>query len=127
MASTAAVRRRGAKAAHRKRVLAGRRALEPVSLAEKVRRAAHWPLHRCLLHDDIAEGGIATVFLTRLAPSGEIALAAFLVDLFALGIKDVTFRHIEPSEFDDFIRGANEALPVRPVDPSYGRRPSEAA
>src|SRR5207253_3762446 len=44
--------RRAAKAARRKQVLASRRAAEPVSLADKVRRATVWPLHRCLLHDD---------------------------------------------------------------------------
>ena len=122
MASNAVARRRAARAIRRKRVLASRRALEPVSLAEKVRRAATWPLHRCLLHDDIADGGIGTVFLTRQSPSGEIAMAAFLVDLFALGIKDVIFRHLEPSGFDDFIRNANEELPVRPIDPSFARK-----
>src|SRR5712691_1872763 len=102
------VQRRAAKAAHRRRVLASRRAAEPVSLADKVCRAAAWPLYRCLLHDDIVEGGIGTIFLARLSPRGEIALAAFLVDLFSLGIKDVVFQHIEESEFEACMASAGE-------------------
>ena len=114
--------RRAAKTAHRKRVLASRRAAEPVSLADKVRRAAAWPLYRCLLHDDIVEGGIGTVFLARRSPDGEIVLAAFLVDLFSLGIKDVVFQHIEESEFESVIASAGEAAPLYPVDPCYARK-----
>src|SRR5712691_7142570 len=92
--------RRAAKAVRRKQVLAARRTAQPVSLADKIRRAAAWPLYRCLLHDDIVEGGIGTIFLARRSPDGELALAAFLVDLFSLGIKDVVFQHIEESEFE---------------------------
>jgi hypothetical protein len=114
--------RRAARTAHRRKLLASRRSAEPESLADKVRAAAEWPLHACLIHGDIFEGGICTVFLSRQSTSGEIALAAFLVDVFALGIKDVFLQLLEPSEFDAFEETAREAAPLRPVEPCYARK-----
>jgi hypothetical protein len=116
-------RRRAAKAVRRRQVLAQRRkAAVPVSLAEKVRCFAGRPLYRCLLHGDPNVSGIATVFLTREAETGQIAMAAFLVDTYALGIKDVVFRLMEPSDFDQFIAMACVAEPVIRVEPSYARK-----
>jgi hypothetical protein len=115
-------RRRAAKAVRRKQVLAQRRKAVPVSLAEKVRCFAGRPLYRCLLHGDPNVGGIATVFLTREAETGQIAMAAFLVDTYALGIKDVVFRLMEPSDFDQFIAMACVAEPVIRVEPSHARK-----
>lgn len=114
--------RRAAKAARRKRVLTERQQATAVPLAEKVRRLAERPLYRCLIHGDASEAGIATVFLAREAETGEIAMAAFLVDTYALGIKDVVFRLLEPSQFDEFISMAQAAAPVVPVDPAYARK-----
>ncbi len=114
--------RRAAKAVRRKRVLAERQQATTVPFAEKVRRLAERPLYRCLLHGDASEAGIATVFLAREAETGEIAMAAFLVDTYALGIKDVVFSLLEPSQFDEFISLARAAAPVVPVDPAYARK-----
>jgi hypothetical protein len=115
-------RRRAAKAVPRRQILAQRRAATAVSLAEKVRRLADRPLYRCFLHGEPFNGGIATVFLTRVAKDGEIAMAAFLVDTYALGIKDVVFQLIERSEFEEFVSMAGAAAPVIPTDPAYARK-----
>ncbi len=113
---------RAAKAVRRKRMLAERQNGTALSLAEKVRRLAERPLYRCLLHGDVSDGGIATVFLAREAETGEIAMAAFLVNVYALGIKDVVFRLIEASQFDEFISMARESAPLAPVNPAYARK-----
>jgi hypothetical protein len=120
MASSIA-QRRALRDARRKKLLGGRRALEPVSLADKVRVAAEWKLHTCALHGDIA-GGICTVYLARQSPVGPLALAAFLVDSFALGIKDVVFDLTEPSEFGEFLEMAGGEVTLTPIEPSYGRK-----
>src|SRR5271170_2928380 len=115
--------RRAAKAAHRRKLLNTRReAATPVSLAEKVRRLATGPLHRCLIQPEMFETGIGTVVLARRAETGEIAMAAFLVDVFSLGIKDVVFQVIEPSQFETYIAMGHEAAPFSAVDPSYARK-----
>jgi hypothetical protein len=111
--------RRAAKAARRKKLLASRRAAEPVSLAERVRRLATGELHCCLMQ---REAGINSVFLARETDTGEIAVAAFLVDAFALGIKDVFFRAMQPSDFEAFLSAALDAAQVAPVEPSYARK-----
>ncbi len=111
--------RRAAKTVRRKKLLASRRAAEPVSLAERVRRLATGQLRCCLMQQ---EAGIKSVFLARETHTGEIALAAFLVDAFALGIKDVFFSVMQPSEFEAFLSAAQDAAPAVPVDPSYARK-----
>jgi hypothetical protein len=111
--------RRAAKAARRKKLLASRRAAEPVSLADRVRRLATGQLYWCLMQQ---EAGINSVFLAREAQTGEIALAAFLVDAFALGIKDVFFNVMQPTDFKEFLGIAQHAAPVTPVEPSYARK-----
>ena len=116
------VHQRAAKAARRKKVLAGRRSAEPVSLAEKVRRLAAAPLLCCLLHRDEAETGISSIFLARVLGAGEIALAAFLIDMLALGIKDVFFRRMDRSDFEIFVAEAETAAPVMSVAPPYARK-----
>jgi hypothetical protein len=121
MASNIA-QQRAARAVRRKGILAERRKATAMSLAEKVRRLAGRPLYRCLLHRDAPDAGIMTVFLAREAENAEIAMAAFLVDTYALGIKDVVFRLLERSQFDAFISMAQEAAPVVPIDPAYARK-----
>lgn len=114
--------RRAAKAARRKKALASRRAAEPVSLADKVRQLAAAPLHCCLMHGDGSDSGMTSVILARVTETGGMAVAAFLIDTFALGIKDVVFRPMEPSDFDDFLAEAQAAAPLTPVDPSHARK-----
>lgn len=108
--------------AQRRTTKAARGKANVVPLAEKVRRLAGGPLYRCLLHGTIKEGGIVTVILARAAETGEIAMAAFLVDIYALGIKDVVFQLFEPSEFDAFVSMAGVAAPVVPINPAYARK-----
>jgi hypothetical protein len=115
--------RRAAKAARRRKLLNTRRAAAtPVSLAEKVRRLATGPLHRCLIQPEMFESGIGTVILARQAATGEIAMATFLVDVFSIGIKDLMFELIEPSEFEFYVATMHQAAPFHPVDPSYARK-----
>lgn len=115
-------RHRAAKAARRKKLLHARRAATPVSLAQKVHFLATRPLHRCLIQPEMFKTGIGTVVLARRVENGQIAMAAFLVDAFSLGIKDLVFHMLEPSEFEAYIAMAHETAPFRAVDPSYARK-----
>src|SRR5690349_13381133 len=97
--------RRAAKAARRKKLLAGRRAAKPASLAEKIRRLATAPLYCCLIQPD---AGISSIFLAREIGICEMAVAVFLVDTFALGVKDVFFSAMPRSDFKEFLSIAEE-------------------
>ena len=60
---------------------------------------------------------------TTLVREGEgTRLSTFLIDVFCLGVKDVTFKWIGAEEFSFFVEKMGAASPLVPVDPSYGRR-----
>lgn len=124
--SSRIARRRADKAARRKKLLAERRKLAQAEsarpLAERVRRLANAPLHSCLMQEGLFERGNGMVILGRRAEPGSLVMAAFLVDVWCLGVKDVIFRQIGLSEMEDFITAMEGAAPFVPVDPSYARK-----
>lgn len=120
--ATNAADRRAAKATRRKRLLKQRSRTAPVSLADKVRYLARGNLRCCLMQQAPPETGISSVILARDAANGQIAMAAFLVDAFALGVKDVMFDVLEPSEFEEHLLLLNAGMPLTPVEPSYARK-----
>lgn len=124
--SSRAVQRRHAKAAHRKKVLAERRRLEPTGagggLAGKVRWAATRPLHACLVQDSVLQSGMGMVFLSRKTGVRDLALGGFLVDAYCLGVKDAMFRELDEEEMELLLDGAGATAPLTPVDPPYARK-----
>lgn len=119
-------RRKEAKAARRKKLLAERRKLAlvetPSSQAGQMRRLSAAPLHACLVQSGLFETGCGMVILIRKTASGGLALAAFLVDVYCLGVKDVVFRQEAASEIEDFIATVEGAAPFEDADPSYARK-----
>jgi hypothetical protein len=118
--------RRHAKAAHRKKVLAERRRLEPrgagSELVREVRRAATQPLHACLVQDSVFESGVGMVFLSRKTGARDVALGGFLVDAYCLGVKDAMFRELDEDEMELILDEAGATAPLTPVDPRYARK-----
>ncbi|MBV9858937.1 MAG: hypothetical protein JO038_02370 [Alphaproteobacteria bacterium] len=114
--------RRAAKAVRRKRVLTEKRSAASSSLGECVRHLAARPLHCCLMQAALFEHGIGVVLLARQLETGALAIAAFLVDVFCLGIKDVGFQVIQKSELGGYLRMIDETMPMTPIDPSYARK-----
>jgi hypothetical protein len=88
--------RRAAKAARRKKLLAERRkvaiAEKQLPRAERMRRMASAPIHTCLVNDALFESGNGTLILVRGAADGRMAMAAFMLDVYCAGVKDVIFR-----------------------------------
>ena len=120
------LQRRQAKAVRRKKVLAERRRLEAAGgsgrLADDVRRARAAPLHSCLVQSGLFENGFGMVALTRKTGARTLALAAFLVDAFCLGVKDALFRELEEAKMESFLEAFEETAPFEEVDPSYARK-----
>jgi Domain of unknown function (DUF1841) len=124
--SSNSAQRKHAKATQRKKILEQRRRLEPNGaggeLAREVRRAAAQPLHACLLQDSIFQTGVGMVFLSRKTGARDVALGAFLVDAYCLGVKDAMYRELDEEEMEELLDGAGATAPLIPVDPSYARK-----
>jgi hypothetical protein len=70
---------------HKKRA---RTPVAPSGPRAVLRQAAKWPLYECLVSRDWnREGELVQVLVARRSPVGEIAAAAFVVDLGCLGVK----------------------------------------
>src|SRR5258707_1258506 len=99
-------RRRAAKAARRKAVVAAKRnaAGTSRSLADRVRRASVGPIDCCVLHAALFEQGNGTLILARTAADGDLMMAAFLLDVFCLGVKDVTLQSVDRSTLNFYVK-----------------------
>jgi hypothetical protein len=53
---------------------------------------AKYPLYECLVPSGLFETGLGTIIATRQSPGGEIAVSAFVVDVFCLGVKNAFFN-----------------------------------
>ena len=124
--SSALVRRRAAKAARRKAIVKLKRKLEgtgrTLPLAERARHLAAAPIRCCLLQEGLFERGNGTLLLARDLPTGEVAFALFLIDVYCLGVKDVVFERTEEVVLEEYIESMGLLAPLVPVDPSYARR-----
>ena len=68
-------------------------------------------LHACVANDGWREEGKATILMARSIGPSRVTMAAFLVDLWAMGLKDAWGRtDISYSEFDEAVAGLDEQL-----------------
>jgi len=94
-----------AKAARRKAVVAEKKQAERSvqSLAGRVAVAASSPVERSIRTAALFEVGIGHVILAKRLPTNAIGCAFFLVDVYCLGVKDVFYKEMAPSEFDQVL------------------------
>jgi hypothetical protein len=116
--------KRARKAKRRKHIVAQKRRAEQwdASLPARVLLAAQAPIQACFLTESLFDGGMGTMVLARGATPHYVAMAAFLLDAFCLGIKDVTFELVGGEVFDVYVDAMNAASPMAPVDPGRARR-----
>ena len=116
--------KRARKAQRRKRVLAERRRAEALdaSLSGRALRAARMPIQHCLLTESLFDIGMGTLVLARGVTPRHVSFGSFLIDVFCLGIKDVTFESVEGEAFEMFMDAMDAASPMAPADPSYARK-----
>jgi hypothetical protein len=69
-------------------------------LAERLAAAAGYPVLHSGISESVWDQGIGQVFLSRLLPSGQVAFAVFLVDVYCLGVKDAMSSVISRSTYD---------------------------
>jgi hypothetical protein len=119
-------KKRAKKAAKRKAVVASKKT--PVisgrvsSGGKALSLAMSSPIHECLMAEELFDGGMGTVVVSRSMPEGRIGASFFLLDVFCLGVKNAYFLAMPHDEYDyrlDTIK-FNESL--NPVPPSYARK-----
>jgi hypothetical protein len=116
--------KRAKKAKRRKEVAAQRLRAEAseASLPARVLRASQAPIQHCLLSESLFEIGMGTLILARGASPLRVALSSFLLDVFCLGVKDVTFESVDREIFDIYKEAMDTGSPLVAVDPGYARK-----
>ncbi len=75
------------------------------------------PIHACMVNRDWREDGKASILFARSVAPGRVTLAAFLVDTWAMGLKDAWGRtDIARSEFDELVSRQREAMGACPLN-----------
>ena len=75
------------------------------------------PVHACLVNRHWREDGKASIHLARRVAPGRVTMAAFLVDTWAMGLKDAFGRvDIACSEFDEQMADLDEQLGITRLD-----------
>jgi hypothetical protein len=92
------------------------------SLPARVARAAQAPIRGCYVNEALFEIGMGTLVLVRGVTPHRVTMAAFLLDTFALGIKDVTFEQVEGEMFDHYMDRMNATSPMAVIDPGDARK-----
>jgi tetratricopeptide (TPR) repeat protein len=116
------------KAAKRKAKRAGQRPLSLKRGGPSPAQAAHFPIQDCLVREELFEIGIGHVMLTRSLPDGQVAIAAFLLDVYCLGVKNAFYRVVSAQDYA-FTRHQIEASTghLETVHPSCLRKLVEGA
>lgn len=72
---------------------------------KKAKPYASYPIHECLIPNDLFISGLGELVVTRRIPNGDIAMSAFVIDVFCLGVKDAMFTVLPESEYEHRIKG----------------------
>lgn len=116
--------RRAAKANRRKAIVAQKRKAEAMmgSLSGQVTHAAALPIRCCMLTENLFEIGMGTLLLARGSVTGPVTVAAFLLDTFCLGVKDVIVHTAAAEQLGSYVNRLSAASPLEPVDPAFARK-----
>jgi len=79
-------------------------------------KARTLPIGKCYINANWKEVGKAAIYVSRIRPSGNVAMAGFMVDLYCLGVKDVFFNHNMLAEDFDDIPNRYASLMLEEVD-----------
>ena len=106
------VERRSKKRRQRQRAI--RRAA--FSHEQRLKSDVH-PIYACMVNEDWREDGKASIHLARRVAPGRVTVAAFLVDTWAMGLKDAFGRvDMACSEFDGQMADMDEQLEITRLD-----------
>jgi len=98
------------------------------SLAGKMLAASSGEIVHCCIGTGLKEGtGMGTVWVSRRAPNGHIAVAIFLIDSYCLGVKDTAGLYRTPSDYAEIFERTTSHQEMEPARPEVARGLVEAA
>ncbi len=90
---------------------------------EQQRAFVHCPVLHCTISNGIAEQGLGWVIFSRESASRQVAVNAFLVDAYCLGVKNVIAQIVTRSEYDDYFgRRLRTEMPSRTATLAEARK-----
>lgn len=92
--------RRKAKLKAQRRDVAGR---EPKGLSARIQQASTAPILHCCMNTEIWRQGIGHVLVSRQLGAGQVAFAAFLVDVYCLGVKNAMANIVPRAQYGNEI------------------------
>ena len=80
-------------------------------------KARTLPIGKCYIAPpDWQESGMAHVIVTRMRPSGNLVMGAFLVDTFCLGVKDAGYHeNMTPSDFEEYLNNYKRGMRLEEI------------
>ena len=115
------------KSVKRKAQRADKQIKSSASSSRSPAQAARFPVHACLAPKNLFELGIGNVVLSRSLPSGDLAVAMFLLDVYCLGVKNAFYLVSSPEDYALNMSGYGEDVSYERVHPSCLRKLVEGA
>lgn len=80
-------------------------------------KARTLPIGKCYIAPpNWQESGMAHVIVTRVRPSGNLVMGAFLVDTFCLGVKDAGYHeNMPPSDFEGYLNNYKKGMGLEEI------------
>jgi hypothetical protein len=101
--------------------------ISELSPSTQMRRSVDAPVYECLIPENLFELGIGNVVFSRELPSGDIAVVAFLLDVFCLGVKNTLFKIVREDEYRTTLRNLSRHATLTDIDPACVRKLVEGA
>jgi len=114
-----------------KRQLAVQAARRSTAAPRKASQFAHLPVHECLIPENLFDVGIGSLIWARRAGGGQLAVSAFVLDVFCLGVKNAMFRGLDERVYEEEMKPsltvAAEGVAFQSVHPTCMRKLIEGA
>ncbi len=93
---------------------------------EKMQAIKH-PVYECWETDSLFDQGIGHIIITRRAGQSDILVAAFLIDMYCLGIKNALFELVTEQKYQQHLEGLRHQGGLISCHPTCARKLVEGA
>jgi hypothetical protein len=123
-------RKRAKKAAKRKQIQKGSSGIAGFfGFAREWAAASRAPVADVWVPAELFAKGMGTVWLSRSLPSGDYAMAGFLLDTFCLGVKNALYQIVDAQKYAELMAQIQHSpdAPLQREHPAYARKLVEGA
>ncbi|AUB84440.1 hypothetical protein [Candidatus Thiodictyon syntrophicum] len=110
----------------KKRKLVAKGTATSLAAGRKALQYSKFAMFECLVPEQLFETGLGTIIWVRRMPDGMMAITAFVVDVFCLGVKDALFNVANERTYENMIRPGLTEVPdgqsFRTVEPACARK-----